>query len=115
MLSRLGVAISFGEAKVDHVNNILLLAVADEEIIGLHIPMDEMIIMEELEPLDHLVGQHESRLDRELALAVVEQVLETGSEQVHDHRIVVSFHAKPVNSRDASYKYNFINYLRRLI
>ena len=51
----------------------------------------------------HLVGQHEYCLQGELSLAVVEQILKTGPQQVDDHDVVVAFHAKPVYVWDADY------------
>jgi len=44
----------------------------------------------------HLIGQHEDGFKRKLALAVVEQILQTGSEQIDHHDVVVSFHTKPM-------------------
>ena len=77
VLSSFGVSISFGQAEVDHVDNILFLAVAYQEVVRFHVPVDEVVIMEEFESLNHLVGQHERGLDRELPLAVIEKVFET--------------------------------------
>lgn len=45
----------------------------------------------------HLVSKHEHGLERELALAVVEQVLEGGTEQVDYHYVVIAFDPKPVH------------------
>jgi hypothetical protein len=45
----------------------------------------------------HLVSEHEHSLELELALAVIEEVLERGTQQVNDHHIVISFHAEPMN------------------
>lgn len=45
----------------------------------------------------HLIGQHQNSLKREFSLAIVEQVFKTGSKQVDNHHIVVSFHTKPVH------------------
>jgi hypothetical protein len=48
-----------------------------------------------------LVGEEQSRLERELAVAKVEQVLERRPEQVEDHGVVVAFDAEPAHERDA--------------
>ena len=48
-----------------------------------------------------LVGKEQSRLERELAVAKVEQVLERRAEQVEDHGVVVAFDAEPAHERDA--------------
>ena len=51
----------------------------------------------------HLISQHKDSFEGELALAVVEKVLKTGSEEVDDHDVVVSLNSKPVDVRDADY------------
>ena len=79
VLTRLGITITLREAEVDNVNDILLLAVANEEVVRLHVTMNEMVVMKELEALDHLVCNHERSLDSELALAEVESIFETGT------------------------------------
>ena len=48
-----------------------------------------------------LVGEQEDRLERELAVAKIEQVLEARSEKVHDHGVVVALDAVPAYERDA--------------
>lgn len=48
-----------------------------------------------------MVCKHEDSFEGELALAVVEEVLETGAEQVDDHDVVVALDAEPVHIRDA--------------
>jgi hypothetical protein len=50
---------------------------------------------------DHLVGEHEDSLEGEFAVADVEEVLEGGSEEVHDHNVVVALHAVEVDVGDA--------------
>ena len=47
-----------------------------------------------------MLGYHDDRLDGELAVAVVEQVLETGTEQVDDQNVVQAFLAEVINIRD---------------
>lgn len=96
------VAISLGEAEIDNVNNVLLFAMTDEEVIRFHISVNEVIIVEELESLDHLVRNHERRLDCEFALTEVECIFQTWTKQIHNHGVVVALNAKPVNCRDAS-------------
>lgn len=49
-----------------------------------------------------LVGKEENGLEGELPAAEVEQILETGSEEVHHHRVVVALGGErkiPVSSR----------------
>lgn len=48
-----------------------------------------------------LIRQHQHRLEAELSIAKVEQVLEAGPQQVYDHDVVVPFHAVPPDVGDA--------------
>ena len=102
VLSCLWIAISLGEAEIDNVNNILLFAMTDEEVIRFHVSVNKVIIVQEFESLDHLVRDHQRRLYCEFALAEVECVFETGTKQVHDHGVVVALDAEPVDRRNAS-------------
>ena len=101
VLARLGIPIALGQAEVDDVDDVLLLAMANEEVVRLHVAMNKVVIVQELQSLDHLVSYHERGFDGELALAEVERILQTRSQQVHDHRVVVSLDAEPVYARDA--------------
>ena len=102
VLSSLRVSVSLGQAKVDHMNDVLLFAMANQEVVWFHVTVNEVVIVKEFKSLYHLVSNHQSSLDCEFTFAEVESVLETRPQQVHDHRIVVSFHSKPVDRRDAS-------------
>mmetsp|Transcript_17046 Transcript_17046/g.26332 ORF Transcript_17046/g.26332 Transcript_17046/m.26332 type:complete len:339 (-) Transcript_17046:210-1226(-) len=101
VLSGLGISVALSQPEVDDVDNVLLLAVADEEVVGLHIAVDKVVIVQKLEPLNHLVSKHQGGLNSELALAVVEQILETRPEEVHDHGVVVALYAEPVDGRNS--------------
>jgi ABC-type transporter Mla MlaB component len=50
----------------------------------------------------HLLGDHDDGLDGEATSAVVEEVLERGSEQVNDKNVVEAFLAKVIDIGDAS-------------
>ena len=52
----------------------------------------------------HLIGEHEHRFEGKFALAVVEEVLERGSQQVDHHNVVVALYSEPVHVRDANCK-----------
>jgi hypothetical protein len=64
--------------------------------------MNEVIVVQELKSLNHLISYHKSCFYCEFALAEVEGVFQTRAEQVHDHGIVVSLNTKPMDSRDSS-------------
>lgn len=50
----------------------------------------------------HLLRDHDHRLDGEAAVAVVEEILQTRSEQVDDEDVVEALLAKVVDIGDAS-------------
>ena len=51
---------------------------------------------------DELIGEKQHRLERELAVAEVEQILKRRTEQIQDHGVVVALGAKPANEGDAN-------------
>mmetsp|Transcript_9826 Transcript_9826/g.27635 ORF Transcript_9826/g.27635 Transcript_9826/m.27635 type:complete len:294 (-) Transcript_9826:96-977(-) len=101
VLLGLRVPVLFGQPEVDNVHLIGLLPQANEEVVGLDIAVDEILRMDVLNTVDHLVGQHEDRLQAELAVAETEEILEGRTQQVDDHDVVVALHAVPVDVRDA--------------
>ena len=71
-----GVFVALGQAEVNDVDYVLLLAEADQEVVWLDVAMKEAILVNEFDTLQHLDCQHEHRFVRELLPAVFEQVLE---------------------------------------
>ena len=56
--------------------------------------------MDVFDPGDELVGQQKDGLEGELAVAEVEEILQTGTEQVDDHGIVVTLGTEPTHKGD---------------
>jgi len=52
----------------------------------------------------HLISQHQNCFQAELPCTEIEQILQTGSEQFHDHNIVVAFSPKPLQQWNARCK-----------
>ena len=77
---RLGSAVLLGETKIDHINLVAALADAHEEVVRLDITVDERLGMDVLNAGDELIGQEEHGLQRELAVAEVEEILQGGTE-----------------------------------
>ena len=96
----LGVAVLLGQTKVNHVNLVATLADTHQEVIGLDITVNERLGVDVLDAGDELVGQQKDGLQRELAVAEVEQVLETGTQEIDDHGIVVTLGTEPANEGD---------------
>jgi hypothetical protein len=51
---------------------VLFFADADEEIIRLDIPVQEVSAVNEFNSLEHLVGQHQHCLEAELSFAIIQ-------------------------------------------
>jgi hypothetical protein len=49
-----------------------------------------------------LIGEHEHCLQRKLLLAISEEVLETGAQQIDNQHVKIAFNAKPMNIGDAN-------------
>jgi hypothetical protein len=98
---RLRVAVLLGQSKIDHVDLVAALANTHEKVVRLDVTVDERLGMDVLDAGDELVGEQENRLEREFAVAEVEQVLQARAEQVQDHGIVVALGAKPADEGDA--------------
>lgn len=56
--------------------------------------------MDILDARDQLIGKKKDRLQRKLAVAKVEQILQRRAEKVEDHGIVITLGAEPANEGD---------------
>lgn len=75
----LGVTVFLGETKVNDIDLVSTLANAHQEVVGLDITVDERFGMDVLDAGNELIGQEQDGLERELAVAEVEKVLQTGT------------------------------------
>ena len=57
-----GVAVLFGQTKVDHEDLVAVAADAHEEVVGLDVTVDKVLVVDPFDAGDHLVGQHQDRL-----------------------------------------------------
>ena len=78
-----------------------LLAQAHQEVVWLHVSVDEVLSMNELNTTYELVRQQEDSLEAELPVAEVEEVLQAGSEELHHHHVVVVLGAVVLHQGDA--------------
>lgn len=85
MLPTLRIPIPFGQAKVYNVHVVLSFAYSNQEIVWFDVSMKEQSRVDVLYALNHLISQHQHRLERKFSLAVIEQIFETRPQQVHDH------------------------------
>ena len=104
MLLRLWVSILLRHTKIHHVNNVLGLRIraTNEKIVRFDVAVYQVLFMDSLYSGQHLLRNHDDRLDGELAVAHVKQVFQRGSEQIYDEDVVQPFLAKVVDIRNAS-------------
>lgn len=76
----LRVTVLLGETKINDIDLVASLADTHQEVVGLDITVDERLGVDVFDAGDELVGQQKDRLQRELAVAEVEEVLQTGTE-----------------------------------
>ena len=65
--------------------------------------MQESVLVHELDSLQKLYSQHQNRFQRKLAPTVLEQVLETGPQEVYDHDVVVALSTEVVDLWQSDY------------
>lgn len=76
---RLGVAVLLSQTEIDDIDLVATLADTHQEVVGLDITVDKGFGVNVLDARDELVGKQENSLERELAVAEVEQILQTGA------------------------------------
>jgi len=103
VLLRPRVSVLLGHAKVDDVDDVggLGAGSANQEVVGLDITVNEVLIVNSLDPGEHLLGNHDDRLDGEATATVVKEVFERGSEEIDHKNVVEAFLAKVVDIGDA--------------
>lgn len=96
----LGVAVFLCETEIDDVDLVSTLANTHQEVVGLDITVNEGFGVDVFDAGNELVGEEENGLQRELAVAEVEKIFQTGSEQIDNHSVVVTFGTEPANERN---------------
>ena len=89
VLPRPVVAVLLGKTKVYQEQLVAVPPDPHQEVVGLDVAVDEVLVVDILDPPDHLVGQHEDRLHGKPPGAEVEEVFKAGAKEVHDEHIVV--------------------------
>lgn len=94
---RLGVAVLLGQTKVDNVDLVATLTNTHEEVVGLDITVNERLGVDVLDAGNQLISEKQHGLEGEFAVAEVEEILQTGSEEVKDHGVVVALGTEPTD------------------
>lgn len=94
---RLGVTVLLGQTKVDNIDLVATLTNTHEEVVGLDITVNERLGVDVLDARNQLISEKQHSLEREFAVAEVEEILQTGSEEVKDHGVVVTLGTEPTD------------------
>ena len=82
--------VSLGQSKVDEKNFMGSLIESDAEVVRFDVPVEEVSVVDILNPRDHLVDEHKHRLQREFPEGVFEETFEGGTHQIHHKNVVVA-------------------------
>jgi hypothetical protein len=96
----LWVTVLLGQTKVNDIDLVTAFANTHQEVVWLDITVDEGFGVNVLDTGDELVGKKKDGLQGELAVAEVEKILQTGSEKIENHSIVVTFGTEPADEGD---------------
>uniref|UniRef100_A0A182QU92 Uncharacterized protein n=1 Tax=Anopheles farauti TaxID=69004 RepID=A0A182QU92_9DIPT len=100
--ARAEVAVLLRQPEVDQEQLVAVAPDPHQEVVRLDVAVDEVLHVQVLEPPDHLVDQHQHRLDREVPAAEVEQILERRAEQIHHQHVVATLLPEVPDVRDAN-------------
>ena len=87
--------------KVNQEQLVAVPANPHQEVVWFDVAVDEILVVHIFHPPNHLVCQHKDGLHGKSPGAEVKEVLKAWSKEVHHQDIVVTFHTKPPDVRNA--------------
>lgn len=96
----LRVTVLLRETEINDIDLVSALADTHQEVVGLDVTVDEGLGVDVFNSGNELIGEEKDGLQGELAVAEVEQILQTGAEEIDDHGVVVTFGSEPADERD---------------
>jgi hypothetical protein len=90
------------KAEINHEHLAGSWANAHDEILWLDIAVDEIFFVHVFEARQHLIGQHQDRLQRQPTVAFHKQILERFPKEVDDQNVVDALATMPEKSRDSN-------------
>ena len=79
------------ETQVGHIQHVSLLPRTHQTVLRLDVSMDDIMSMDVLQTTKELVDEHQDCFERKLAAAEVEEVFQTWTQQVKNHRVILAF------------------------
>mmetsp|Transcript_15186 Transcript_15186/g.31574 ORF Transcript_15186/g.31574 Transcript_15186/m.31574 type:complete len:164 (+) Transcript_15186:429-920(+) len=95
------IAILLRQTKINDVDDTLAFAQPYEEVIRLHVTMDETFCVHVFQSPKELICQHQHRFQLESPAAVVEKIFKRGTKKVKHHDVVVSLDSVPSHIRNS--------------
>ena len=77
------------QPKVDEEHFVSSFVEADAKVVGFDVSVEEVAVVNVLDPGDHLVDQHQHSFQGELPQGVFEEVLQGRAHEIHDQNVVV--------------------------
>jgi hypothetical protein len=91
----------FSQTEVNSVYYIPFPTNTHQEVVRLDVAMEDVFGMEILDSRDGLIGDEEDSLERELSVAVIEQIFERWAEKLVDEHKVFTLLSEPEDVRDS--------------
>lgn len=79
MLPGFRVTVPFRQAKIYHVAHGAFITRAHHEIVWLDVPVQEVLLLHELNAGYHLLAEHANRFKRKFAVTVLEEFFQRGA------------------------------------
>ena len=98
----LGVTVLLGQTEINDIDLVATLANTHEEVVRLDIAVDEGLGVDIFNAGDKLIGKEKHCLQGELAVAEIEEIFQAGSQEIHNHCIVITLGTEPADKRDAN-------------
>ncbi len=98
----LGITVSFGQTKINNVDLVGFLAKSHQEVVRFDVTVNKILGVAILDARKHLLGEHKNSFETELSRAKVEQVFETGAQEIKNHYVVIALGAVPSHARNAN-------------
>ena len=80
VLVRTWIAVLFGQAKINDMNDTLPFAESNQKIVGFDISMNERFGMDVFESAQQLIGQHEDGFQLKAPSTIIKQVFQAWSQ-----------------------------------
>ena len=92
-----GIHVLFSKTKIDQKDLLLFPLASHDKIVRFEVPMDNPLLMNKLNNIDHLDGQSEHSDHTELVIAFFMQGIHRRTQQIHHHKILTKLTPVVVN------------------